>query len=152
MREKQKAKRIYGVLERQFRKYFREAVRQKGNTGENLLVLLERRFDNVILNLGLAKSRFDARQLIAHGHVRVNGRRCRVPSYLVSPGDDLQVVGKEKIKKKAQEATEINKGQAMPAWLDAHPAELRGKVVQFPQRSDVPHPIDEQLIVELCSR
>lgn len=152
LREKQKAKRIYGVLERQFRKYFKEAVRQKGNTGENLLILLERRFDNVILNLGLAKSRFDARQMIAHGHVRVNGRRCSVPSYLVNPGDDLQVHGKEAIKKRAQEAIEINKGQAMPSWLDAIPGELRGKVVQFPQRSDVPHPIDEQLIVELCSR
>ena len=152
LREKQKAKRIYGVLERQFRKYFREAVRQKGNTGENLLILLERRFDNVILNLGLAKSRFDARQMIAHGHVQVNGRRCSVPSYLVRPGDQLRVMGKEPIKKRAQEAIEINKGQAMPAWLDASPAELRGSVVQLPQRSDVPHPIDEQLIVELCSR
>jgi len=152
LREKQKAKRIYGVLERQFRKYFTEAVRQKGNTGENLLILLERRFDNVILNLGLSRSRFDARQMIAHGHVHVNGRRCSVPSYLVKSGDDLQVVGKEKITKKAQEAIEVNKGQAMPAWLDAHPSELRGKVVQLPQRADVPHPIDEQLIVELCSR
>ena len=152
LREKQKAKRIYGVLERQFRNYFTEAVRQKGNTGENLLVLLERRFDNVILTLGLARSRFDARQMIAHGHVRVNGRRCSVPSYLVRAGDEIQVVGKEKITKKAQEAIEVNKGQAMPAWLDANPAELRGKVVQLPQRSDVPHPIDEQLIIELCSR
>ena len=152
LREKQEAKRIYGVLERQFRKYFTEAVRQKGNTGENLLVLLERRFDNVILNLGLSRSRFDARQMIAHGHVRVNGRRCSVPSYLVKPGDELQIVGKEKITKKAQEAIEVNKGQAMPSWLDANPSELRGKVVQLPQRTDVPHPIDEQLIVELCSR
>lgn len=152
LREKQKAKRIYGVLERQFRKYFREAVRQKGNTGENLLILLERRFDNVILNLGLSKSRFDARQMIAHGHVQVNGRRCDVPSYLVRSGDQIRVTGKEAIKKRAQEAIEVNKGQAMPAWLDASPAELRGSVVQLPQRSDVPHPIDEQLIVELCSR
>lgn len=152
LREKQKAKRIYGVLERQFRKYFREAVRQKGNTGENLLVLLERRFDNVILNLGLSMSRFDARQMIAHGHVQVNGRRCSVPSYLVRPGDVIKVVGKEKIGKKVQEAIEINKGQAMPAWLDASPAEMSGKVVQLPRRTDVPHPIDEQLIIELCSR
>ena len=152
LREKQKAKRIYGVLERQFRKYFREAVRQKGNTGENLLVLLERRFDNVILNLGLSRSRFDARQMIAHGHVQVNGRRCSVPSYLVRPGDQIKVVGKEKITKKVQEAIEINKGQAMPAWLDASPAEMSGKVVQLPRRSDVPPPIDEQLIIELCSR
>jgi small subunit ribosomal protein S4 len=90
--------------------------------------------------------------MIAHGHVFVNGRRCSVPSYLVKPGDDIQVRGKEKITKKAQEAIEVNKGQAMPSWLDANPSELRGKVVQMPQRADVPHPIDEQLIVELCSR
>jgi small subunit ribosomal protein S4 len=152
LREKQKAKRIYGVLERQFRRYFAEAIRQKGNTGENLLVLLERRLDNIVLNLGLATSRFDSRQLIAHGHVHVNGRRCNIPSYLVRVGDDIQVRGKEKIKKKVQEAIEINKGQAMPAWLDAQPAELKGKVVQLPRRNDVPHPINEQLIVELCSR
>jgi small subunit ribosomal protein S4 len=116
------------------------------------LVLLERRFDNVILNLGLSRSRFDARQMIAHGHVQVNGRRCNVPSYLVKPGDEIKVVGKEKVTKKVQEAIEINKGQAMPAWLDASPAEMSGKVVQLPRRTDVPHPIDEQLIIELCSR
>lgn len=152
LREKQKAKRIYGVLEKQFRNYFKEATRQKGNTGENLLILLERRFDNVLLNLGLAQSRFDARQMIAHGHVQVNGRRCDVPSYLVRAGDEIKVVGKEKITNKAKEAIEINKGQAMSAWLDANPSELSGKVVQLPQRADVPHPINEQLIIELCSR
>jgi small subunit ribosomal protein S4 len=152
LREKQKAKRIYGVLERQFRKYFTEAVRQKGNTGENLLVLLERRFDNVLLNLGLARSRFDARQMIAHGHVQVNGRRCDIPSYLVRAGDVIRVVGKDKITSRVREAVEGNKGQSMPAWLDANPAELGGKVVQLPQRADVPHPINEQLIIELCSR
>lgn len=152
LREKQKAKRIYGVLERQFRKYFRTAVRQKGNTGENLLVLLERRLDNVVLNLGLALSRFDARQMVAHGHVFVNGRRTTIPSYLVRPGDTIEVRGKEKIKKKATDAVEINKGQGIPAWLEAMPTELKGKVIQLPRREDVPHPINEQLIVELCSR
>ena len=152
LREKQKAKRVYGVLERQFRKYFRTANRQKGNTGENLLILLERRLDNVVLNLGLSLSRFDSRQMIAHGHVFVNGHRCDIPSYLVRAGDAIDVRGKEKIKKKAAEAVEINKGQAMPAWLDAHPAELKGTVTQLPTREDVPHPINEQLIVELCSK
>ena len=152
LREKQKAKRIYGVLERQFNKYFQSAVRQKGNTGENLLVLLERRLDNVVLNLGLAQSRFDARQMVAHGHVYVRGRRMNVPSYLVRPGDEIEVRGKEKIKKKATEAIEINKGQGVPSWLEAIPAECKGKVVQLPRREDVPHPINEQLIVELCSR
>ena len=152
LREKQKAKRIYGVLERQFMKYFQTAVRQKGNTGENLLVLLERRLDNVVLNLGLSLSRYDARQMVAHGHVFVRGRRMSVPSYLVRPGDEIEIRGKEKIKKKAAEAVEINKGQGIPGWLEALPAELKGKVNQLPSREDVPHPINEQLIVELCSR
>ncbi len=152
LREKQKAKRVYGVLERQFRKYFRTASRQKGNTGENLLVLLERRLDNVVLNLGLSLSRFDSRQMIGHGHVYVNGHRCDISSYLVRAGDVIDVRGKAKIKKKASEAIEVNKGQAMPAWLDANPAELKGSVVQLPTREDVPHPINEQLIVELCSK
>lgn len=152
LREKQKAKRVYGVLERQFRKYFQTATRQKGNTGENLLILLERRLDNVVLNLGLSLSRFDARQMIAHGHVYVNGHRCDIPSYLVRAGDIIDVRGKDKLKKKAAEAVEINKGQAMPAWLDANPADLKGTVVQLPTREDVPHPINEQLIVELCSK
>ena len=152
LREKQQAKRIYGVLERQFRKYFTNAVRQRGNTGENLLVLLERRLDNVVLNLGLASSRFDARQMVAHGHVRVNGRRMSIPSYLVRAGDGIEIHGNEKIKKRATTAVDINKGQSLPAWLEANPAELKGKVVQLPRREDVPHPINEQLIVELCSR
>jgi small subunit ribosomal protein S4 len=152
LREKQKAKRIYGLLERQFQHYFTVAMRQKGNTGENLLVLMERRLDNVVLNLGLALSRFDARQMVAHGHVRVNGRRVDIPSYLVRPGDVLQVVGDDKIKKKATAAVEMNKGQALPAWLEAMPTELKGKVIQLPKRDDVPHPIKEQLIIELCSK
>ena len=152
LREKQKAKRIYGVLERQFQRYFQTAVRQKGNTGENLLVLLERRLDNVVLSLGLAQSRFDARQMISHGHIRVSGKRMDVPSYLVKPGDEIAVVAKEKIRKRSAEAIEMNKGQQVPAWLDAQPNELKGRVVALPKREDVPHPINEQLIIELCSR
>lgn len=152
LREKQKAKRIYGLLERQFQHYFSMAMRQKGNTGENLLMLMERRLDNVLLNLGLALSRFDSRQMVAHGHVRVNGRRVDIPSYLVRPGDEIQVIGNDKIKKKAADAVEMNKGQSLPSWLEAMPAELKGKVVQLPKREDVQHPINEQLIVELCSK
>ncbi|MBI83621.1 MAG: 30S ribosomal protein S4 [Planctomycetaceae bacterium] len=152
LREKQKAKRIYGVLERQFRKYFKMAVRQKGNTGENLLSLLERRLDNVVLNLGLSLSRFDARQMVAHGHVFINDRRMSVPSYLVRSGDVVEVRGKEKLQKKVAEAIETNKGQGIPAWLEAIPSDKKGKVIQLPKREDVPHPINEQLIVELCSR
>ena len=153
LREKQKAKRIYGVLERQFQRYFQTAVRQKGNTGGNLLVLLERRLDNVLLNLGLSGSRFDARQLIAHGHIRVNDRRMDIPSYLVRPGDEISIrKDRENIRKKSEAAVDLNKGQAIPTWLEAMPAELKGKVIQLPKREDVPHPINEQLIVELCSR
>ena len=152
LREKQKAKRIYGLLERQFQHYFSVAQRQKGNTGENLLILMERRLDNVVLNLGLARSRFDARQMVAHGHVQVNKKRVDIPSYLVRPGDEVQIVGGEKITKKATDAVEMNKGQALPSWLEATPSELKGKIVQLPKREDVPHPINEQLIIELCSK
>ena len=152
LREKQKAKRIYGLLERQFQHYFTIARKQKGNTGENLLVLMERRLDNVVLNLGLALSRFDARQMVAHGHVKVNGRRVDIPSYLVRPGDEVSVSGGDKIKKKATDAVEMNKGQALPGWLEAMPTDLKGKVIQLPKREDVPHPINEQLIIELCSK
>jgi small subunit ribosomal protein S4 len=152
LREKQKAKRIYGLLERQFQHYFSVAQRQKGNTGENLLILMERRLDNVVLNLGLARSRFDARQMVAHGHVQVNKKRLDIPSYLVRPGDEVQIVGGEKITKKATDAVEMNKGQALPSWLEATPSELKGKIVQLPKREDVPHPINGQLIIELCSK
>lgn len=152
LREKQKAKRIYGLLERQFHHYYTIASRQKGNTGENLLILMERRLDNVVLNLGLALSRFDARQMVAHGHVHVNGKRVDIPSYLVRPGDEIQVRGNDKIKKKATDAVEMNKGQSLPGWLEATPADLKGKVVQLPKREDISHPISEQLIIELCSK
>ena len=152
LREKQKAKRIYGVLERQFQRYFETARRQRGNTGENLLVLMERRLDNVVLSMGLSLSRFDARQMIAHGHVFVNGNRMDIPSYLVKPGDEVSITSREKLRKKAQEAVEINKGQAVPAWLEVFPTDLKGRIVTLPKREDVPHPINEQLTVELCSR
>jgi len=152
LREKQKAKRIYGVLERQFQRYFETASRQRGNTGENLLVLMERRLDNVVLSMGLSLSRFDARQMIAHGHVFVNGNRMDIPSYLVKPGDEVSITSREKLRKKAQEAVEINKGQAVPAWLEVFPTDLKGRIVTLPKREDVPHPINEQLIVERCSR
>ncbi|MEO0480962.1 MAG: 30S ribosomal protein S4 [Planctomycetota bacterium] len=152
LREKQKAKRIYGVLERQFQRYFATAKKQKGNTGENLLVLLERRLDNVVLGLGLAQSRFESRQLIAHGHVRINGHRMDIPSYLVKPGDEVSLTPKEKIRKRAADAVEMNKGQSVPGWIEPSPADLTGKVIALPKREDVPHPINEQLIVELCSR
>jgi small subunit ribosomal protein S4 len=152
LREKQKCKRIYGVMERQFQHYFSVAQRQKGNTGENLLVLMERRLDNVVLSLGLAFSRFDARQMVGHGHVHVNKKRVDIAGYLVRPGDEIEVRGTDKIKKKAGDAIEMNKGRALPAWLEATPAELKGRVVQLPKREDVSVEIQEQLIIELCSK
>jgi small subunit ribosomal protein S4 len=152
LREKQKCKRIYGVLERQFQHYFSIARRQKGNTGENLLILMERRLDNVLLSLGLAFSRFDARQMVAHGHVHVNGRRLDIPSYLVRAGDEISVVGKEKITKKAGDAIEMNKGRPLPTWLEATPNNNKGRVIQLPKREDVSVELNEQLIVELCSK
>ena len=152
LREKQKVKRIYGMLESQFQNFFAMAQRQKGNTGENLLVLMERRLDNVLLSLGLAFSRFDARQMVAHGHVRVNGRRLDIPSYLVRPGDEISVHGNDKLKKKATDAVEMNKGRPLPGWLEATPNELKGRVIQLPKREDVSVEVNEQLIVELCSK
>ena len=152
LREKQKAKRIYGLADRQFRVFFERAERAKGNTGENLLVSLERRLDNVVLSLGLAFSRYHARQLVSHGHVQVNGRRLKIPSYQVRPGDVVEITKREAIRKIATAAVELNKGQPVPQWLEADPTNLRGKVALLPRREDVPHPINEQLIVELCSR
>ena len=152
LREKQKLKRIYGVYERQFKLYFREAERQKGNTGENLLRLLECRLDNAVLASGFALSRNHARQLINHGHFRVNGRRVAVVSYNLRPGDQLTPSTKERSRKIVSEAVEVNKSQPVPGWLEVSGDTLTAKVVGVPTKADVPHPIQEQLIVELCSK
>ncbi len=152
VREKQKLKRIYGVWERQFRIYFQEAERMKGNTGENLMVLLERRLDNVVLAAGFALSRNHARQLVNHGHFAVNSRFVDVSSFNVRPGDVVTVRNKEAIKKQVADALEINKSQPVPAWLEVNRDNLSVRVVAAPKREDVPHPIQEQLIIELCSK
>jgi small subunit ribosomal protein S4 len=152
LREKQKLKRIYGVLERQFKLYFEEAERLKGNTGENLMMLLERRLDNVVLASGFSLSRNHARQMINHGHFRVNGRRVDVASFQVRPGDIVTPGQGEKSRKQAAEAVEVNKSQPVPGWLEVSGDILTSKVVGIPKREDVPHPIQEQLIIELCSK
>ena len=152
LREKQKLKRIYGVLERQFRLYFQEAERQKGNTGENLLSLLERRLDNVVLASGFALSRNHARQMILHGHFRVNGRRVDIPSFKVRPGDKVTVREHEKTKKMVSEAVDVNKSQSVPDWLSVTADSMTSEIVNLPRREHVPHPIQEQLVVELCSK
>lgn len=152
LREKQKLKRIYGVLERQFRLYFKEAERLRGNTGENLLSLLERRLDNVVLSSGFALSRNHARQLINHGHFRVNGRRVDIPSFSVRAGDKVAVRDKDNSKKIVADAVEVNKAQAVPDWVTVSGEALQAEVVSLPRREHVPHPIQEQLIIELCSK
>jgi len=152
LREKQKLKRIYGVLEGQFKLYFLEAERLKGNTGENLLMLLERRLDNVVLASGFALSRNHARQLINHGHFRVNERRVDVASFQVRAGDSVTPGQREKTRKIVSEAIEVNKSQPIPGWLEVSGDSLTSRIVGNPARTDVPHPIQEQLIVELCSK
>jgi len=152
LREKQKLKRIYGVLERQFRLYFKSAERMKGNTGVNLLTLMERRLDNVVLSSGFALSRNHARQLINHGHFRVNDRRVDIPSYSVRPGDKITTRDNPKTKKQVSDAVEVNKSQVVPDWLSVNGEAMEANVVAHPRREHVPHPIQEQLIIELCSK
>lgn len=152
LREKQKARRVYGVLENQFRTYFYKADRQKGVTGENLLRLLERRLDNVIYRLGFAYSRSEARQLVRHGHFTVNGKKVNIPSYLVSIGDEIALKEADKNSAKFKEIAEVVEHKTSPAWLEKNAAELTGKVVAFPNREDIDMPLQEHLIVELYSR
>jgi len=152
LQEKQRARRIYGVLERQFRRYFDLAERQKGITGENLLRLLERRLDNVVYRLGFATSRAEARQLVRHGHITVNGRRVSIPSYLVRIGDEIAVAEKSKEMPLFAELAEAAAHKTTSPWLEVDLERMRGRVVAFPSREDIDIPIKEHLIVELYSR
>jgi small subunit ribosomal protein S4 len=152
LREKQKLKRIYGVHEQKFKTYFHEAERLKGNTGENLMMLLERRLDNVVLASGFALSRNHARQLINHGHFRVNERKVDVCSFQVRPGDVITPSTREDTRKTVGQAVEVNKSQPVPAWIEVSGDALTSRIVGIPRREDVPHPIQEQLIIELCSK
>ena len=152
LREKQKARRIYGILERQFRTYFEKAERMKGITGENLLVLLERRLDNVVFRLGFAASRTQARQLVRHGHFQVNGHRVDIPSYLIKPGDVIVVAESSKESPLIKETAEGLSTKTVPAWLEMSAADMSGKVVRYPNREEIDAPIQEHFIVELSSR
>jgi small subunit ribosomal protein S4 len=151
LREKQKAKRIYGVLEAQFRRYFHAAEREKGITGENLLKQLERRLDNIVHRLGFAASRREGRQMVAHGHFEVNGRKVSVPSYLVKVGDVVRLRATSKLQARVDENLNAGRGQ-VPAWLEIEPTERKGTVRSFPLREDIQIPVTEQLIVELYSK
>ncbi len=152
LREKQKARRIYGVMERQFRRYFKEADRRKGVTGEILLQQLESRLDNVVYRLGLARSRPEARQLVNHGHFEVNGRKVDIASYLTQPGDVIAVREVRRKQPVFKEIAEARNQQGTVDWLEVDHEKLAGRVIRIPQRDEIDVPLSEHLIVELYSR
>ncbi len=152
LREKQKARRTYGVLERQFRNYFEKAARAKGVTGEVLLQMLERRLDNVVYRMGFAANRGQSRQLVRHGHFRVNGRNVDIPSFLLRVGDSVEVRDRSKKLVVIQSALESRKGQSAPEWLETNADNMTGRVLNIPARESIATPINEQLIVELYSK
>jgi len=152
LREKQKARRIYGVMERQFRRYFKEADRRKGVTGENLLQLLESRLDNVVYRLGFGRSRMEARQLVNHGHFAVNGRKVDIPSYLTRSGDVIAVREGSRKKPLFKQIAEARRDQGTVDWLEVDFEKMEGRVIRVPQRDEIEVPLSEHLIVELYSR
>ena len=152
LREKQKARRYYGILESQFRGYFELASRRKGKTGENLLAILESRLDNVVYRLGFAMSRAEARQLVLHGHFQVNGRKVNIPSFLVKPGMIIALKDKSRSLDKFKSVIEANAFRQPPKWLDYDSTALVAKVIALPSRDDIDMPIEEQLIVEHYSK
>jgi small subunit ribosomal protein S4 len=152
LREKQKVKRMYGVLEQQFRNYFAKAAKGKGITGAALLQMLERRLDNVVYRLGFASSRNMARQLVAHGHIQVNGRKVSVPSALVKPGSVVALREKSRKNEQIKICLDTAKGRGVPSWLELDADQFQGTVRQFPTRDEITMPIQEQLIVELYSK
>ena len=152
LREKQKAKRFYGVLESQFRSYFEMAERRPGQTGENLLAILESRLDNVVYRLGFAMSRAEARQMVSHGHITVNGRKVNIPSYQVKPGMIVSIKESSRGIEKIKANIEANAFRAAPKWLEYDANNMMAKVVAAPAREDIDLPIEERLIVELYSK
>ena len=152
LREKQKLKRIYGVLERQFRRVFALAERRRGITGENLLLLLESRLDNMIYRMGFAPSRSEARQLVRHGHFLINQRRVTIPSYFVKPGDEILVRESSRKIVRIQESLELAQRRGVPEWLEVNKDTFAGRVRALPTRAELTLPINEQLIVELYSK
>jgi len=152
LKEKQKVKRIYGVLERQFRKYFKIASKTKGVTGKVLLQLLERRLDNVVFRMGLGISRAQARQIVRHNLIAVNSRRVNIPSFLVDKDDVVEVRAKDKAKAKIKDNLELSKERTVPGWLEFNAADFKAKVLRLPEKADIQQTIQEQLIVELYSK
>ena len=152
LREKQKVKRMYGILERQFRRYFDIASKSKGVTGRVLLQLLERRLDNLIFRLGLAVSHAQARQIVRHNFIYVNSKRVNIPSYLIDKDDIIEVKAKEKALNKIKENLELSKDRGIPSWLEFEPQKLTARILRLPEKEDIPTSIQEQLIVELYSK
>ena len=152
LREKQKIKFYYGVLERQFRRFFKQAHRQGGNVGENLIKLLERRLDNVVYRMGFATTRRFARQLVTHGHVLVNGKKVSIPSYLVKEGDRIEIKEKSKNNVQIQKALELSKQTGIAPWVDVDREKVIGVFQRIPQREEVNIPVEERLVVELYSK
>jgi small subunit ribosomal protein S4 len=152
LREKQKAKRIYGILEKQFRTYFEKADRMKGKTGDNLLILLERRLDNVVYKLGFSQTRRESRQVVRHGHFLVNGRKVNIPSFLVRAGDVVELREKSRKIPSVNESLDAVVRKGIPPWLELDRGNFRGAVKAIPARADIQEPIQEQLIVELYSK
>ena len=152
LREKQKAKFIYGVLEKPFRNYYAKASRMKGEAGENLMILLERRLDNVLFRMGFGRTRKETRQIVDHKHVLVNGKCINVPSYLVKAGDVIEIKEKHRSSDRYKEIMEMTAGRIVPAWLDVDHENLKGSVKALPTREEIDVPVDELLIVELYSK
>ena len=152
LREKQKAKFIYGVLEKPFRNYYAKAKQMEGMTGENLMIILESRLDNVVFRLGLARTRKEARQIVDHKHVLVNGKQVNIPSYLVKAGDTIEIKENKKGSQRYKEILEATAGNMVPEWLEADAENLKGTVKELPAREVIDVPVNEMLIVELYSK
>ena len=152
LREKQKAKFIYGVLEKPFRNYFEKAQRMSGMTGENLMVMLESRLDNVVFRMGFARTRKEARQIVDHKHVLVNGKQVNIPSYLIKAGDVIEIKENKKTSVRYKQILEVTAGRLVPEWLDVDAESLKGTVKELPSRDVIDVPVDEMLIVELYSK
>jgi len=152
LREKQKAKFIYGVLEKPFRNYYAKAKKLEGMTGPNLIIMLETRLDNVMFRLGFARTRMEARQIVSHKHVLVNGRQVNIPSYLIKAGDTIEIKEKHKSSPRYRMILEATAGHLVPEWLDADAENLKGTVKELPKRDMIDIPVDEMLIVELYSK
>ena len=152
LREKQKAKFIYGVLEKPFRNYYAKAKQMEGMTGENLMILLESRLDNVMFRMGFARTRKEARQIVDHKHVLVNGKQVNIPSYLIKVGDVIEIKEKCKGSQRYKDIIEVTGGRTVPAWVEVDQENLKGEIKELPKRDEIDVPVDEMLIVELYSK